>query len=113
MSTASTLKTPIDAQMVISKDDFNEFEQLKLLSKALGIGEPHKLTKGRLIRLKRAWEGLSMSDLSQKGFDRGHLKKIENDAVELNSVTAQKITKEFGTDFTDFLSTLPGKIKNK
>lgn len=99
-------KTQINAQTVISNDEFSDFQRLKAFAIALGLNAK-PLTKGQLIRLRRAQEGLTIAQLAKKArLDRGHLAKIEEDATSVQDSTIDKLEKVFGKEFSSLLKIL-------
>lgn len=93
----------INATISISIDDYNEFHNLKLLSKVLGI-DVKNLSKGHLIKLKRSIADMTLTDLSEEaGMDRGHLRKIESNLTTVQESTIIKLEGAFGTDFCEYL----------
>lgn len=103
MDLLTNKKTQINAQTVISNDDFSDFQRLKMFANALGLNT-QPLTKGRVIRLRRTLENLTISDLAKKArLDRGNLAKIEEGTSSVQENTITKLEKVFGKEFAQLL----------
>lgn len=106
MELLTNKKTQITSQMVISNDDFSDFQRLKMFAIALGLNT-QLLTKGRAIKLRRTLDGLTITQLSKKArLDRGHLAKIEDDTSIVQENTISKLEKVFGKEFASLLRIL-------
>lgn len=104
MSSTAIDITQIYPTITLTESEYVELNNIKVLLAALGIKNIDTISIGQIIRIRRALEGLTTTELAEKtGLDRGHLAKVENDKTEIRESTITKIELVFGATFSQVL----------